>query len=155
MKTGGKKFAPLGKNMAGCKVNSIAATSDGDKVYAIGFAWEESEKRIFRAAALEKPANPMTVTAKNKTYKAAALKKKARTYKALTVKKAKGTVKYKVTYKNKKSKKALIFYKKTGKIKVKKGTKKGTYKVTIKITASGTVDYKPAAKTKTIKVKVK
>ena len=155
MSTGGTKFAPLGKNMAGCKVNSIAATSDGDKVYALGFAWEESEKRIFRAAALEKPANPMTVTAKNKTYKAAALKKKARTYKALTVKKAKGAVKYKVTYKNKKSKKALTFYKKTGKIKVKKGTKKGTYKVTIKITASGTVDYKPAAMKKTIKVKVK
>lgn len=155
MKTGGKKFAPLGKNMAGCKVNSIAATSDGDKVYALGFAWEEPEKRIFRAAALEKPANPMIVTAKDKTYKAAALKKKARTYKALTVKKAKGTVTYKVSYKNKKSKKALTFYKKTGKIKVKKGTKKGTYKVTIKITASGTVDYKPAAKTKTIKVKVK
>ena len=57
--------------------------------------------------------------------------------------------------KNKKSKKAITFYKKTGKIKVKKGTKKGTYKVTIKITASGTVDYKPAAMKKTIKVKVK
>jgi hypothetical protein len=161
MKTGETKFAPYGKSMANCKVNSIAAASDGAKVYAIGFAWEEPEKMIFRATALETPEptvkkkNPMTVTAKNKTYKASALKKKARTYKALTVKKAKGTVKYKVTYKNKKSKKALTFYKKTGKIKVKKGTKKGTYKVTVKVTAAGNSTYKPATKTKTITVKVK
>ncbi len=162
MKTGETKFAPFGKSMANCKVNSIAATSDGDNVYAIGFAWEEPEKRIFRATALKKPMppvvkkkNPMTVTAKNKKYKAKVLKKKARSYKALTVKKAKGTVKYKVTYKNKKSKKALKFYKKTGKIKVRKGTRKGTYKVTIKVTAAGNSSYKPATKTRTITVKVK
>ena len=45
--------------------------------------------------------------------------------------------------------------KKTGKIKIKKGTKKGTYKVKVRVTAAGTDTYQPGSKTATVKIKVK
>ena len=44
---------------------------------------------------------------------------------------------------------------KTGKLTVKKKLKKGTYKVRVKVTAKGTANYKAAARTVTITVKVK
>lgn len=101
------------------------------------------------APVVTKKANPMKVTAKNKTYKASKLKKKAQSYKAVTVSKAQGKVTYKVTKKNSK----LTF--KSGKVTVKKKTKKGTYKIKVKVTAAGNSKYKSASKTVTITVKVK
>ena len=56
---------------------------------------------------------------------------------------------------NKKSRKALKFIKKTGDIKVKKGTKKGTYKLKVTVSAVGTGTYLAEKKTTTITIKVK
>jgi hypothetical protein len=96
-----------------------------------------------------KAANPMKVTAKNKTYKVKQLKKKAQSYKAITVSKNQGKVTYKVTKKNKR----LTF--KNGKVTVKRKTKKGKYKITVQIKAAGNASYNPATVKKNITVTVK
>ena len=93
----------------------------------------------------------MTVSKKNKSVKASVVTKKSKTVKAITVKKAKGTV----TYKKLSGSKYLKVNTKTDKITVKKGTPKGTYLVRAKVKAAGTSAYKAAAKTVTVKVKVK
>lgn len=98
---------------------------------------------------VSKNANPITVKATNKTYKASKLNKKAQSYKAIKVSKAQGKVTYKVTKKNSKIK----FSK--GKVTVKKKTKKGTYKIKVKVTAAGNASYNSKSVTKTITVKVK
>ena len=76
--------------------------------------------------------------------------------KAVSVTKAKGKLTYtKVSVAGKKYAKKFTVNKKTGKITIKKGLKKGTYKVRIKVSAAGKGSYLPAARTVTVKVKVK
>ncbi len=115
-------------------------------------------------------ANPMTIKAGTKTYKASgsgsseisltktykatALKKSARSFTACAVKKNEGAVTYTAAG-NARSRKALKFSGKTGKLTVKKGLKKGTYKLTIKISAAGTDAYLPCAGTVAVTVIVK
>lgn len=94
-----------------------------------------------------KKANTMKVTKSNKAVKYG---KKA-TVKSVTVKKAKG----KVTYKKLSGKSKITVNKSTGKVTVKKGLKKGTYTVKIKVSAAGNKTYKSAAKTVSLKIKVK
>ena len=96
-------------------------------------------------------ANPLKVKNVKRTVKAKKVKKKAVKVKGLTVKKAQG----KVTYKRVSGSKKLSVDKKTGKVKVKKGTKKGTYKIKIKVTAAGKGAYKKGAKKGVVTVKVK
>ena len=85
-----------------------------------------------------------------RTLKASKVKKKA---KYLAVLKANG-VKGKKTFKKMSGSKKLTITK-TGKIKVKKGTKKGTYKIRVKLTSAATANWKAKSVTKTIKVVVK
>ena len=97
-----------------------------------------------------------TLKAKGKTVKVkyAKLKKKAQTIsakKAFSISKAKGKLSYKKVSGNKK----ISINKKTGKITIKKGLKKGTYKVKVKVTAAGNSNYKEAAKTATVIIRVK
>ena len=101
---------------------------------------------------IAKKGQKMKVKAVTKTVKAKALKKSRKVVKAITVKNAKGKVTYKkVSPKNKK----FTVNKKTGKITIKKGLKKGTYKVKVKVRAAGNSKYLPAAKTVTVKIRVK
>ena len=113
--------------------------------------------RIAPAASqkITKKKQVIKLSVKTKTVKFKKLKKKKLTVKPITVKKAKGKVTYKIVSGTKKARKALTLNKKTGKITVKKKTKKGTYKLKIKVTAAGNKYYKAAAKTVTIKVKVR
>ncbi len=98
-----------------------------------------------------KKSNPITVKMYNKKVKAKTLKKKPVKIKAFKITKAKG----KITYKRLKgSSKQLSLISKTGKLKIKKGTKKGKYKFKIKISAKGNSSYKSKSITKTIKIKV-
>jgi hypothetical protein len=103
---------------------------------------------------LPKSANTLAVKAKTATVKLSKLKKKNQTValnKVLTVRNAKG----KVTYAKSSGNKKITINKTTGKVTVKKGLKKGTYKVKVKVSAAGNNDYKPGAKTVTLKIKVK
>ena len=97
----------------------------------------------------------MKLKAVKRTAKASKLKKKAVTVaKPLKfTKKARGKVTYAKVAKG--SAKCLTVNKKTGKVKVRKGTKKGTYKIKIKVTAKGNRNYKAGSKTVTCKVVVK
>lgn len=104
--------------------------------------------------AITKAANPLKV--EGKTAKVAYAKVKAATQK-LSVdkvlsfgKKGRGTVSYAKTS----GVKGIVISASTGKVSVKKGLAKGTYKVTVKIRAAGTDNYKVAAKTVAIRVKV-
>ena len=100
--------------------------------------------------------NPIKVTAKKVVINNKKLKTKSVTVskkKAMTIKKPSGTVTYKLaSVKGKNAKKRFSINKKTGKIKIKKGTKKGTYTLKLKISSSGNYMYR--SKTKTVKVKV-
>ncbi|MBQ6496778.1 MAG: hypothetical protein IJI74_06390 [Firmicutes bacterium] len=97
-------------------------------------------------------ANPMTAKAKTATVKFKKLKKKAQTVKAITVKNQVG----KVTYTGYWGGKIFKVNKKTGKIKVKKGTKKGTYYFQVVVRAAGdNQTIAPGAKALEIKIKVK
>ena len=60
-----------------------------------------------------------------------------------------------LTFKKVKGSKKITIAKKTGKVKVLKGTKKGTYKVTVQVKAAGNSNYKALTKKVTFKVKVK
>lgn len=110
-------------------------------------------QKVYQPPVVKKP-QPMQVSAKNKTFKAAKLKKKKVVLKALTVKGAEGDVTYTVKG-NKKALKALKFNKKNGKITVKKGTKKGKYVLTITVNAAGNNLYEAGTQTVKITVKVK
>ena len=68
----------------------------------------------------------------------------------ITVKNKKGTLSYKKTGGSKK----LSINSRTGKIRIKKGTKKGTYKIKVKVTAAGDAVYASKTITKTVTVKV-
>lgn len=109
---------------------------------------------------INKKANPLNVKGKTTSVKYSKLKKKSQTL-ALsrvikTLKAGKGTVTYKKgTVTKKKFTKKFTVNKKTGKITIKKGLKKGTYKIKIKVSAAGDTTYKPAAKTVTVKIKVR
>ena len=110
---------------------------------------------------LYKEANPMKVTSKNRTVKAAKLKKKAVTVKAVTVKKAEGKVTYKrgkISCSKKLAKDAKAKIKvntKNGKITLKKGLKKGKYTVSVTVSAKGNDYYKAGKKTVKVKIKVR
>ena len=111
----------------------------------------KSVNRIRRVNARQD--SPIKASGATRTAKYSKLKKKALTVKGITVKNAKaaGTLKYtKVS-----GKARFTVNKKTGKIKIKKGTKKGTYKVKVRVTAAGTDTYQPGSKTATVKIKVK
>ena len=101
---------------------------------------------------VKKAAN--TVAAKGLTTSVSAKKtaKKAQaTKKLVKVSKAKGAV----TFAKKSGSKNLSINKKTGKVKVKKGTKAGSYSMKVKVRAAGNGNYKATVKTVTVKVKVK
>ncbi len=98
---------------------------------------------------------PMTVkSVKNKTLKAAKLKKAGKTIKAVTVKNAQGAVSYKASG-SKKALRALKINKKTGKVTIRKGTKKGIYKINITVTAAGAGFYKAGSCKAALTVKIK
>ncbi len=104
------------------------------------------------------PLKVKTKTVKLKAGKGKKLKKTKRIApkKALIVSGAKGKVTYtKVKVNKKKFAKKFTINKKTGKITVKKGVKKGLYKMTIKVRAAGNNDYKPGAKTVTVKIRIR
>ena len=98
-----------------------------------------------------------TVKAKaaKKKVKYSKVKKKTQVVAPIRIIAARGSVVYKITGGTSKAKKALKINSKTGKVKVKKGTKKGTYSVKVKVTAYGTTESKAASKTVTVKVRVK
>ena len=86
-----------------------------------------------------------------KTIHTKKLKKKKQTFKLKASTSGNGKLTYKKVSGNKK-----IKVSKAGKVTVKKGLKKGkTYKVKVRITAARTSSYKKAAKTVTLKIKVK
>lgn len=144
--------------------SSIAVTRDGiyymrDHGDEMRRGWgiyriPESDGSYVSPYPVEKSANPLKVSVKNKTAKYSTLKKKAVTIKAVTVKKAEGEVTYKKVSVNKNAKKFTV-NKKTGKITLKKGLKKGTYKVKIRVTAAGNDMYEAGTGTVTVKIKVK
>ena len=98
--------------------------------------------------------NPMTVKGKTAIVKRAKVKKKNQTLKVakvLKISRKQGAL----TFKKVKGSKKITIAKKTGKVKVLKGTKKGTYKITVKVKAAGNSNYKALTKKVTFKVKVK
>ena len=110
----------------------------------------EFKGKLIGTFKIAKLRNPFAVKAVNRTVKYAKVRKKAVTVKRPVkfTKKAKGTV----TYKKVSGSKRFSVNKKTGKVKVKKGTKKGTYTIKIKVRDGGTKLYK--AVNKTVKVTV-
>ena len=100
---------------------------------------------------ITKASNPMKVKYANKTIMAYALRQAAREAAPLKVSLAQG----KVTYKKSSGNQRLTVDSKTGRIKVKKGTKKGTYKATIIVTAAGNVNYMATSKKVSVKIVVK
>lgn len=98
--------------------------------------------------------NPMVVRTRNKTVKATRVAAKKKVLKkAIVVKRAKGKVRYVRLKKG--SSKQLKVNPKTGAITVAKGTEAGVYKVRVRVRAAGNDSYGPAAKTVTVKVRVK
>ena len=124
------------------KAGTAVATISGTGNYS------GSVKMEFKIA---KAKQTFTVSKKTISIKYKKVKTAKRTVKALTVKKNKGALSYKKVSGSKK----LTVNKKTGKITIAKKTKKGTYKVKIKITAKATANYRAAAKTVLVTVKVK
>lgn len=113
------------------------------------------DSSIVPAETQKKAANTMKAKGKTVKVKASKLKKKAlviKRRKAMRVSGAKGDVTYKLVKGNKKRFKV---YSKTGKIKIKRGTKKGSYKIKVRITAAGNSQYKSKSKLVTIKIRVK
>ncbi|MBQ9014529.1 MAG: FMN-binding protein [Firmicutes bacterium] len=155
------ELAEMQEGIGDDPIHAVYYTGDGSDL----LTWKTGDTSLIFAADAKaapsgetaaKKANPMTVKAAGKTFKAKKLKKKAASYKAVTVARAQGPVAYKVTYGNAKAKKALKFNQKTGKITVKKKTKKGTYKLTLQIKAAGNASYEASGvvkKTITIRVK--
>ncbi len=125
-------------------IAAATSTAQGQVAEAVKAA-EEAAK-----AKTELKANPMKVKAK--TVKAKAKKKTViKKAKAFVIKGAQGKVTFKKMSGNKK-----IKVSKAGKVTVKKGLKKGkTYKVKVLVSAAGNAQYKPMAKTVTLKVKIK
>ena len=104
---------------------------------------------------VNKATQKVTAKAKTKVFKVKTVKKKAQVFKiAKTVTaKGQGKITYSAKAANAKSKKALKI--KNGKITVKKKTKKGTYKVKVTVKAAGNKNYKAAAKTVTLNIRIK
>ena len=104
----------------------------------------------------KKAANTMKVKAKTAKVKLSRLKRKAQTIKsgkAFIIKNEKGKLSF--TKMSKGSSKRLTINRKTGKIKVRKGTKKGLYRIKVKVTATGDDNFRPLSKVVTVKVQVK
>ena len=106
---------------------------------------------------IKKAANTLTLkVTKNKTFKAANLKKKKAVVKLITVKKKSGAVTYKLkSVKKKTYKKYFAVNAKNGKITVKKGLKKGTYTLTVAVTSKGDTNHNKKTQNVTIKIVVK
>ena len=105
---------------------------------------------LAQKALVKKAANTMTVKATVKKFSVKKVKAGKKVFKAITVKKPVGTV----TYKKAGGSAKLTVNAKNGKITLKKGTKKGTYKIKVSVKAAGNDNYKAAAKTVTVTVKV-
>ncbi len=103
-----------------------------------------SEFRILKATPTLK------ITSSSRTAKYSSVKKKSIYLSALTVKGAKGTKSFR-----KVSGSSKLTITKSGKIKVKKGTKRGTYRIKVKAASASTANYKYASTTRTITVRVK
>ena len=107
---------------------------------------------------IAKANNPLELANAKRTVKADKVSKARITVTGAKVKvKGQGKVTYsKMKVNKKKFKSNFTVMKKTGKIKVKKGTPKGTYKVTVKAIALGNFNYnKSVAKKATVTIKVK
>lgn len=143
---------------AGVVTKKATYTAAGVKTYTCTVC---NATKAVSIAKLVKKANPMKIKAVTKTVKYSKVKKNAQVVSGAVkfTAKAKGTVTYKGVGTNAKSKKALTINKKNGKITVKKKTKKGTYKMKVTVKAAGTStgspQYKAAAKTLTVTIKVK
>ena len=138
----GKDFTLSYKNNINAGTATVTITGKGNYTGTIS-------KKFGIAQAAQK----MTVKKATRTVKVKKVKKTAQTVAGPVVKNALGTKKFKITKVNKK-KKNFTINSKTGKIKVKKGTKKGTYKVTVQVTAGGG-NYKTALKKAVVTIKVK
>ena len=104
---------------------------------------------------INKASNPLKVTAKKPSVKAAKLKKSAYSLArkdVVNVSKAQGSLTY---AKGSGSSSKLTVNQKTGKVTLAKGTKKGTYTLKYKVTAAGNTNYKKGNVTVTVKVTVK
>ena len=105
---------------------------------------------------IAKKAAAIKVKTTSKTFRLSKIKKKKQTFTIGASVSSKGKLSYKIVkFSNKKAKKYLSINKKTGKITARKGAAKGTCKIKVKINAAATANYKSAAKTVTVKVKVK
>ncbi len=126
------------------------------KVVAVKNIGSAKYVSITPGATKVKKANTLTVTSKNKTFKASKLVSKKASYKALTISKAKGSVKV-TKVRGKLSKKFFnsITVTKKGKLTLKKGDyKKGTYKLKLKVVAAGNSDYTAKTISKTVKITI-
>lgn len=111
--------------------------------------YNEAKKTV--TVKVAKAAPTIKVKTVSKTVKAADVKKKAQVFATGASVNSKGKLTYKAVSKSS----VLSVNAKTGKITVKAGAKKGTYKVKVKISAAAKGNYKAAAKTVTVTVKVK
>ena len=138
----GKDFTLTYKNNVNAGTATVTITGKGNYTGTISknFSIAQAEQKL-------------TVKKAARTIKFKKLKKVAKTVAGPVVKNALGTKRFKITKVNK-SKKNFTINTRTGKIKVKKGTKKGTYKVTVQITAGGG-NYKTASKKAVVTIKVK
>lgn len=146
--TGGSATSGSGAAGGATAGGSSAGSSDGDAVHSGGGS---GSSQAFSGPRASKRSSLAKVKVSTKTVKRAKVKKKAVSVKAIKVSGAKG----KVTFKKLSGSKKLKVNKKTGKIKVKKGTKRGTYKVKVKVRIAGKGAHKAATKTVTVKIKVK
>ncbi|MEE3333470.1 MAG: leucine-rich repeat protein [Ruminococcus sp.] len=144
------------KNKSQTTIPSDVLKNSAGKVVTSDGKYYGENKTVIHPANKVKAANPMKVTAKAKTVKLKKLKKKAQKAATITVKNAKGKLSYKLVSVPKKLKK-LVKINKKGVVTFKKWkkAKKGTYSFKVQVTAAGDNSYSKAAKSVTVKVKVK
>ncbi|MBR0405144.1 MAG: BspA family leucine-rich repeat surface protein [Eggerthellaceae bacterium] len=108
---------------------------------------------------VDKAANPLKLAKATRTVKAKNVEKKNIVVRgAKLVKAGQGTMTYSIkpiAKKYKKFKKYVGINKKTGKIAIMKGCPKGTFTMTVKATAKGNANYKSAARTAVVTIRVK
>ena len=110
---------------------------------------------VYGSFTINKAANPLAVKAKAPSVKYSKLKSKNQTLAISKVLKFTNAGQGTKTYAKSSGNKKITINKKTGKITIKKGLKKGTYTIKIKVSAAGNGNYKAAAKTVTVRIKVK
>ena len=117
----------------------------------VGEEYAEPQGRIKIVSKSDQSIKVSANSLKNRTVRESALKGSAKSVSAVRVSGAKT----RLTYKKLSGSKKLSINKKTGKIKVKKGTGKGTYSIKLRVRAAGSDDYRKAEKTLTVKIRVK